>query len=79
MLLFREHLAEYCQYGLLGFGADPSELFNEPRFVHRSHLIEHNLPILSLKLAGHSRRIWVLLGSHWGDNECRNKSIHLIR
>ena len=46
--LWREHLLEHVEHPRRSWSIQPSELVEQAHAVHRSNLIEHDLPLLPL-------------------------------
>ena len=73
-----KQLPQFFQHGILNACMNVPQFFDQPRFIHRSNLIENHLTFFSLKPAFYTRWIWPPSGRHWRYNDSLNVAIHLV-
>src|SRR5438045_1097469 len=77
-LLLREHLRERAQDGLLLRGTQAPEPPNQARLVDRAKLVEDDMTVLSLEVAGHPGGIAAALDRHRRNNGGGDVTVHLV-
>ncbi len=69
---------QHRQHFHLRLAMEPAKFSEESGLVNRPDLIEHDLPLLPLKLAGDSRRVVPPFCRHRRNDYCADVAIHLI-
>jgi len=58
---------------------DLADAFDQPGFVHGSHLFQHDLAGLPLESNRHTGGVWAALCGHGGDDDGIDMVVHFVR
>ena len=77
--LHREHRLKSTQQLIQGGLRQTPQSLDETVFVYSSQLISHNMAVLAIKPATHSKWVWMAASCERRNNESAKVSIQLVR